>query len=221
MLITPDVLILAKALLEEFNSYGIIELYFVRTEYQLADIFTKALPKDRFKYLVRRIGMSCLTPAELEVKDSQEKDKIESKPDKNGKRVEAGKSLKQLQWIKEEKPKKTQKEWSKTHTRSKSYSNFKKNEENKRAIFASNPKYNHRGQFCQRSQVVTARTIHAIRGERNPRKGQNRIKTRQKREACQSREKFKAVAVDKGRKTEENAKRMVKNAYTVKKLFKL
>nr|GEW63263.1 hypothetical protein [Tanacetum cinerariifolium] len=34
---------------------GIIELYFVRTEYQLADVFTKALPEDRFKYLVRRI----------------------------------------------------------------------------------------------------------------------------------------------------------------------
>nr|GEU75627.1 copia protein [Tanacetum cinerariifolium] len=46
---------------------NIIELYFVRTEYQLADLFTKALPKDRFKYLVRRIGMRCLTPAELEV----------------------------------------------------------------------------------------------------------------------------------------------------------
>nr|GEU42976.1 hypothetical protein [Tanacetum cinerariifolium] len=45
----------------------IIELYFVRTEYQLADMFTKALPEDRFKYLVRRIGMTCLTPAELEV----------------------------------------------------------------------------------------------------------------------------------------------------------
>nr|GEU98529.1 retrovirus-related Pol polyprotein from transposon TNT 1-94 [Tanacetum cinerariifolium] len=37
------------------------------TEYQLADIFTKALPEDRFKYLVRPIGMRCLTPAELEV----------------------------------------------------------------------------------------------------------------------------------------------------------
>nr|GEU56563.1 copia protein [Tanacetum cinerariifolium] len=35
---------------------GIIELYFVRTEYQLAYMFTKALPEDRFKYLVRRIG---------------------------------------------------------------------------------------------------------------------------------------------------------------------
>ncbi|GJS33514.1 hypothetical protein Tco_0531896 [Tanacetum coccineum] len=46
---------------------GLIELYFVRTEYQLADMFTKALPEDRFQYLFRRIGMRCLTPAELEV----------------------------------------------------------------------------------------------------------------------------------------------------------
>ncbi|GJU01360.1 retrotransposon protein, putative, unclassified [Tanacetum coccineum] len=46
---------------------GIIELYFVRTEYQLADMFTKALPEDRFQYLVRQIAMRCLTPAELEV----------------------------------------------------------------------------------------------------------------------------------------------------------
>nr|GEX76921.1 retrovirus-related Pol polyprotein from transposon TNT 1-94 [Tanacetum cinerariifolium] len=46
---------------------GIIELYFVRTEYQLADMFIKALPEDMFKYLVRRIGMRYLTPAELKV----------------------------------------------------------------------------------------------------------------------------------------------------------
>nr|GEU31767.1 hypothetical protein [Tanacetum cinerariifolium] len=32
---------------------GIIELFFVGTEYQLADKFTKALPVERFKYLVR------------------------------------------------------------------------------------------------------------------------------------------------------------------------
>ncbi|GKD33869.1 hypothetical protein Tco_1249378 [Tanacetum coccineum] len=37
------------------------------TEYQLADMFTKALSKDRFQYLVRRIGRRCLTPTELEV----------------------------------------------------------------------------------------------------------------------------------------------------------
>nr|GEX86219.1 retrovirus-related Pol polyprotein from transposon TNT 1-94 [Tanacetum cinerariifolium] len=45
---------------------GIVELFFVGTEYQLADLFTKALPKERFKYLVKRLGMRCLTPEELE-----------------------------------------------------------------------------------------------------------------------------------------------------------
>ncbi|GJW60113.1 retrovirus-related pol polyprotein from transposon TNT 1-94 [Tanacetum coccineum] len=36
---------------------GTIELYFVKTDYQLADLFTKALPSDRFNYLVRRLGV--------------------------------------------------------------------------------------------------------------------------------------------------------------------
>ncbi|GKF83677.1 hypothetical protein Tco_0248575 [Tanacetum coccineum] len=34
---------------------GIVELFFVQTEYQLADLFTKALSQDRFKYLIRRL----------------------------------------------------------------------------------------------------------------------------------------------------------------------
>ncbi|GJT46526.1 gag-pol polyprotein [Tanacetum coccineum] len=34
--------------IKEHVENGIIELYFVRTEFQLADMFTKALPKDRF-----------------------------------------------------------------------------------------------------------------------------------------------------------------------------
>ncbi|GJT23703.1 copia protein [Tanacetum coccineum] len=34
---------------------GTVEIYFVGTEYQLADLFTKALPKERFEYLVHRI----------------------------------------------------------------------------------------------------------------------------------------------------------------------
>ncbi|GJT01243.1 retrovirus-related pol polyprotein from transposon TNT 1-94 [Tanacetum coccineum] len=52
---------------------GIVELFFVRTEYQLADLFTKALPEDRFKYLVRRLvirwlrlGISSMIQPELE-----------------------------------------------------------------------------------------------------------------------------------------------------------
>nr|GEY82757.1 copia protein [Tanacetum cinerariifolium] len=42
-----------------------IELYFVKTDYQLADIFTKALLAYRFNYLVRRLGMRSLFPKEL------------------------------------------------------------------------------------------------------------------------------------------------------------
>nr|GEX42416.1 hypothetical protein [Tanacetum cinerariifolium] len=45
---------------------GIVELFFVGTEYQLADLFTKVLSEYRFKYLVRRLGMRCLTPEELD-----------------------------------------------------------------------------------------------------------------------------------------------------------
>ncbi|GKF07202.1 hypothetical protein Tco_0041426 [Tanacetum coccineum] len=44
---------------------GTIELYFVEKKYQLADLFTKALPKERFEYLDHKIGMRCMTPTEL------------------------------------------------------------------------------------------------------------------------------------------------------------
>ncbi|GJW58856.1 retrovirus-related pol polyprotein from transposon TNT 1-94 [Tanacetum coccineum] len=53
--------------IKEHVEKGIVELFFVGTEYKLADLFTKALSGDRFKYLVRRFGMRCLTPEELEV----------------------------------------------------------------------------------------------------------------------------------------------------------
>nr|GEV05209.1 uncharacterized mitochondrial protein AtMg00810-like [Tanacetum cinerariifolium] len=36
---------------------GTIELYFVGTEYQLADLFTKSLPEAHFKFLVEKLGM--------------------------------------------------------------------------------------------------------------------------------------------------------------------
>nr|GEW96683.1 retrotransposon protein, putative, unclassified [Tanacetum cinerariifolium] len=51
---------------KEHVEKGSIELYFVKTDYQLADIFTKPLPADRFNYLVRRLGMRSLSPQELE-----------------------------------------------------------------------------------------------------------------------------------------------------------
>ncbi|GJX32849.1 hypothetical protein Tco_0242704, partial [Tanacetum coccineum] len=53
--------------IKEQVEHGIIELYFFITEFKLADMFTKALSQDRFEYLVRRLGMRCLTPTELEV----------------------------------------------------------------------------------------------------------------------------------------------------------
>nr|GEU64707.1 retrovirus-related Pol polyprotein from transposon TNT 1-94 [Tanacetum cinerariifolium] len=52
--------------IKEHVEKGTIELYFVKTDYQLADIFTKALPTDRFNYLVCHLGMRSLSPKELE-----------------------------------------------------------------------------------------------------------------------------------------------------------
>ncbi|GJU83044.1 hypothetical protein Tco_1285409 [Tanacetum coccineum] len=40
---------------------GIVELYFVRTEYQLADIFTKPLPRERFNFLINKLGMKSMS----------------------------------------------------------------------------------------------------------------------------------------------------------------
>nr|GEZ07814.1 copia protein [Tanacetum cinerariifolium] len=39
----------------------VVELYFVRTKYQLADIFTKHLPRDRFNFLVEKLGMRSMS----------------------------------------------------------------------------------------------------------------------------------------------------------------
>ncbi|GKC26359.1 hypothetical protein Tco_1033653 [Tanacetum coccineum] len=44
---------------------GVVELYLVRTEYQLADIFTKALPRERFEFILPRLGMKCIKPETL------------------------------------------------------------------------------------------------------------------------------------------------------------
>nr|GFB38138.1 retrovirus-related Pol polyprotein from transposon TNT 1-94 [Tanacetum cinerariifolium] len=41
---------------------GTIELYFVGTEYQLADLFMKSLPEARFKFLVEKLGMMSREP---------------------------------------------------------------------------------------------------------------------------------------------------------------
>ncbi|GKA49560.1 retrovirus-related pol polyprotein from transposon TNT 1-94 [Tanacetum coccineum] len=44
---------------------GVVELYSFRTEYQLVDIFTKALPRDRFNFLIEKLGMKSMSLAML------------------------------------------------------------------------------------------------------------------------------------------------------------
>nr|GEW39939.1 retrovirus-related Pol polyprotein from transposon TNT 1-94 [Tanacetum cinerariifolium] len=44
---------------------GVIELYFVNTEYQLADFLTKALGRDIIEFLINKMGMRSFTPETL------------------------------------------------------------------------------------------------------------------------------------------------------------
>ncbi|GJU50562.1 retrovirus-related pol polyprotein from transposon TNT 1-94 [Tanacetum coccineum] len=44
---------------------GMVELYFMTTDYQLAGIFTKELPRERFEFLLPRLGMKSMTPETL------------------------------------------------------------------------------------------------------------------------------------------------------------
>ncbi|GKE84938.1 hypothetical protein Tco_1558680, partial [Tanacetum coccineum] len=44
---------------------GVVELYFASTDYQLADISTKALPRERFEFLLPRLGMKSMSPETL------------------------------------------------------------------------------------------------------------------------------------------------------------
>ncbi|GKB34762.1 hypothetical protein Tco_0879704 [Tanacetum coccineum] len=51
--------------IKEHVKNGVIELYFVNTEYQLADIFTKALARERIEFLINTLGMRSFTPKTL------------------------------------------------------------------------------------------------------------------------------------------------------------
>nr|GEV53046.1 retrovirus-related Pol polyprotein from transposon TNT 1-94 [Tanacetum cinerariifolium] len=44
----------------------VIELYFVNSEYQLVDIFTKALGRERIEFLINKLGMRSFTPKTLQ-----------------------------------------------------------------------------------------------------------------------------------------------------------
>nr|GEV12223.1 hypothetical protein [Tanacetum cinerariifolium] len=44
---------------------GIVELYFFRTEYEPADIFTKPLPRQIFNFLIKKLGKKSMSPETL------------------------------------------------------------------------------------------------------------------------------------------------------------
>ncbi|GJY82775.1 hypothetical protein Tco_0496151 [Tanacetum coccineum] len=54
------------SLYQEHVENGVVELYFVNTEYQLAGIFTKALARERIEFLINKLGMRSFTPGGLE-----------------------------------------------------------------------------------------------------------------------------------------------------------
>ncbi|GJY56725.1 retrovirus-related pol polyprotein from transposon TNT 1-94 [Tanacetum coccineum] len=45
---------------------GVVELYFVRIEYQLADIFTNPLARERLDFLINKLGMRSMSPETLQ-----------------------------------------------------------------------------------------------------------------------------------------------------------
>ncbi|GJS91913.1 hypothetical protein Tco_0774549 [Tanacetum coccineum] len=52
-------------LIKEQVENGVVELYFVRTKYQLADIFTKALGQERHEFLINKLGMRIISDCNL------------------------------------------------------------------------------------------------------------------------------------------------------------
>ncbi|GJR09754.1 hypothetical protein Tco_0792406 [Tanacetum coccineum] len=52
-------------LIREHVEKGVVELYFVTIDYQLANIFIKALLRERFEFLLSRLGMKSMTSETL------------------------------------------------------------------------------------------------------------------------------------------------------------
>ncbi|GJR30357.1 retrovirus-related pol polyprotein from transposon TNT 1-94 [Tanacetum coccineum] len=71
ILLCPDVVLKSIHIdirfhfIKEHVENGVIELYFVNMEYQLVDIFTKALGRERIEYLINKLGMRKFTPETL------------------------------------------------------------------------------------------------------------------------------------------------------------
>ncbi|GKF57343.1 hypothetical protein Tco_0170880, partial [Tanacetum coccineum] len=53
---------------------GVVDLYFVRTEYQLADIFTKPLARERLEFLINKLCMRSMSPETLKMLTDKEEE---------------------------------------------------------------------------------------------------------------------------------------------------
>ncbi|GJV85308.1 putative ribonuclease H-like domain-containing protein [Tanacetum coccineum] len=74
------IFILANRPRQEQVENGVVELYFIRIEYQLADIFTKALPRERFEFILLWLGMKFMKPETLKRLQDDKDEKKKSTP---------------------------------------------------------------------------------------------------------------------------------------------
>ncbi|GJR36817.1 hypothetical protein Tco_1212501 [Tanacetum coccineum] len=51
--------------IKEQMENGVVKLYFVRTEYQLTNIFTKVLGQERIEFLINKLGVRSMSPETL------------------------------------------------------------------------------------------------------------------------------------------------------------
>ncbi|GJS20375.1 hypothetical protein Tco_0449007 [Tanacetum coccineum] len=51
--------------IKEQKENGVVELYFVGTEFQLADIFSKPLGQEKLEFLMKKVGMQSMSPKTL------------------------------------------------------------------------------------------------------------------------------------------------------------
>nr|GEX69043.1 retrotransposon protein, putative, unclassified [Tanacetum cinerariifolium] len=73
--------------IKELVKNGIVELYFVRTEYQLADIFTKPSPRERFNFLIEKLELEGSTRTILLVSVEVHRYDIKRSKSENKKKV--------------------------------------------------------------------------------------------------------------------------------------
>nr|GEY47835.1 hypothetical protein [Tanacetum cinerariifolium] len=70
----PDLVFFVCMCAREQVESAVVELYFVTTDYQLADKFTKALPRERLEFLLPRLGMKSMTPKTLKRLQKEEEE---------------------------------------------------------------------------------------------------------------------------------------------------